>query len=48
MILQPPTEVRELNGGNRTWHATVFGRVQPLLTWIHQHAVAMDVALIVG
>src|SRR6266545_3414870 len=47
MVLEPATEVRELNRADRPGHAAVFLGMQPLLPRIHQHAVAVNVATIV-
>ena len=44
----PPLEIGELDGRDRPRHTAIFVRVQALLAWIDQHAVAVDVALIVG
>jgi hypothetical protein len=47
VILQPATKVCELHSGDRSRNAPVLVRVQFLLAWIDQDAVAVDIALIV-
>ena len=47
MVLQTAPEVGELDGGDRPGDAAVLFGVQPLLARIEQHAVAVDVALVV-
>jgi hypothetical protein len=47
MILQPAPEVRQLNRRHWSWQAAVLSGMQPLLSRIDEHTIAMNVSRII-